>query len=212
MAGMSAAFALGLALAAAPAPREWVEDHIERARTLASRPAEPGTEAGEAWRADADALIQGAIDWKRMVSASLGRRRWSELSDAEKAEFSKVLRSLIEASYRSKLRLALKKKEQRADDLRIEWLEESKEDGEAELEALVHTEGRSVGLVFHLVRIEDGWKMWDLETNGMSTVRTYKSEFREQMRQGGWDGLMKRLRAKLEEVESGRGEFVPSVR
>lgn len=204
--------ALSLALAAVPTPKDWVESHIERARDLASRPAEPGTEAGEEWRREADALIQGAIDWDRMVSASLGRRRWSELSEDEKGEFSKLLRSLIEASYRSKLRLALEKKEEREDELRIEWLEENKEDGEAELEALVHTEGRSVGLVFHLVQNEDDWKLWDLETNGMSTVRTYKSEFREQIRQGGWDGLMKRLRTKLEEVESGRGEFVPAAR
>ncbi|MEM1025067.1 MAG: ABC transporter substrate-binding protein [Myxococcota bacterium] len=203
--------ALSLLLAAAPAPKDWVEDRIEEARALANRPAKSGTEAGEAWRADADGLIQQAIDWDRMVSASLGRRRWSELSEPQKKAFGKLLRSLIEASYRSKLRLALEKKEEREGDLRIEWLEESVEEDEAELEALVHTRGRSIGLVFHLVRTPEAWKMWDLETNGMSTVRTYKSEFREQIRNGGWEGLMGRLRAKLEEVESGKGEFIPSA-
>lgn len=205
------AVALSLLLVGAPAPKAWVESHIEQARALANRPAEPGTPAGEAWRAEADQLIQGAIDWDRMVSASLGRRRWSELSETDRAEFGKLLKSLIEASYRSKLRLALEKKEQRDKALEIEWLEESVEDDEAELEALVHSEGRSVGLVFHLVRTPEAWKMWDLETNGMSTVRTYKSEFRQQIRSGGWDGLLDRLRRKLEEVESGKGEFVPST-
>jgi len=51
--------------------------------------------------------------------------------------------------------------------------------------------------------------MYDLTIDGAGTVRMYRSSFRQTIRDEGWDGLIARLERKLEDIEAGRGDFVP---
>jgi phospholipid transport system substrate-binding protein len=41
-----------------------------------------------------------------------------------------------------------------------------------------------------------GWMIYDINVEGMSLVLTYRAEFEQVTRQGGVDGLLKRLAEK----------------
>lgn len=191
-----------------PAPKPWLESKIRAAKALADRRVKPDTPAAEAWKRDAQALIDGMVDWKAMISRSLGSK-WDDLSDAERDRFYNLMRDLIRASFESKLKLALEEEGQNPGQVKIEWLEEEVEADEATLLARVTAERRRVDLEFDLNRHGDAWKLADLTIDGAGTVRLYRSSFRQVLRDEGWDGLIARLEQKLEDVKSGRADFMP---
>ncbi|NJK90278.1 MAG: ABC transporter substrate-binding protein, partial [Myxococcales bacterium] len=178
-----------------------------RSRTARSSRIPP---AAEAWRADAEALIHEMVDWDTLVQRSLGASRWDKLVPKEQERFTKLLRSLIEASYQSKMKLAVREKDEaKPGEVKIKWTDEELRPDEARLAARVTADKGHVDLEFHLSRNGDAWRLYDLVIDGSSTVRLYRSMFRQIIRDEGWDGLMARLQKKLDDVKAGRGDFVP---
>jgi phospholipid transport system substrate-binding protein len=169
-----------------PSPKVWLEAKIDAAERLADRKVEPGTAEAEAWTADAEALIDETVAWDALIRRSLGRH-WDDVEPSEREEFSSLMRQLIQASYQSKLKMAV----------------------QDNLQATVRADRRRVDLEFSLLWQQDEWRMVDLVIDGAGTVRLYKSSFRKIIREQGWEGLMSRLRQKLDDVKAGRGSFVP---
>jgi phospholipid transport system substrate-binding protein len=210
LSGLLLTFALPGYAAAPPSPRPWLQSQIERAEQLAQRPVDTPEEEQQ-WRDDAKAMVNDVVHWDRMIRKSYPKQ-WDELSPTQRNEFTRLLRRLIEASYQSKLKMALREKGRaKTEGFDIEWLDEKVKGDQGELEASIRTDQRVVFLKFKLIRDGDQWKVWDVAPDGASTVRTYRSQFRSIMKdEGGWDGLITRLEKKLADVEAGRGEFIVS--
>jgi ABC-type transporter MlaC component len=47
--------------------------------------------------------------------------------------------------------------------------------------------------------VAGGWRVFDIVTEGSSLVHNYKHQFRRVIKKHGLAGLLKRMRAKLEE-------------
>jgi phospholipid transport system substrate-binding protein len=56
--------------------------------------------------------------------------------------------------------------------------------------------GQPLPLEFQARKTPQGWKIYDIAIEGVSLVLTYRSEFDTVVKQGGIDGLIKRLREK----------------
>jgi len=56
--------------------------------------------------------------------------------------------------------------------------------------------GQPLPLEFQARRTDKGWKIYDISVEGVSLVLTYRSEFDTVVKQGGLDGLIKRLAEK----------------
>ncbi|MGF1510150.1 MAG: ABC transporter substrate-binding protein [Myxococcota bacterium] len=184
---------------------------MDRAEKLARRDVD-GSAQKEQWDADAQALVDDTIDWEEMISRSYPRD-WEELSAKKQKQFMGLMRQLIEASYKSKLKTAFREKNKaKREDLDIEWLEESVKGEKGSLEASVRADQRLVFLKFYVIRHREAWRVWDLKIDGASTVRTYRSQFRNIYKtEGGWDGLITRLEKKLEDVKAGRADITASI-
>jgi phospholipid transport system substrate-binding protein len=193
-----------------PSPKVWLEAKIDAAERLADRKVEPGTAEAEAWTAEAEALIDETVAWDELIRRSLGRH-WDDVEPSEREEFSSLMRQLIQASYQSKLKMAVQENEKVRDreEPKVRWGRQELDGDEANLQATVRADRRRVDLEFSLLWQQDEWRMVDLVIDGAGTVRLYKSSFRKIIREQGWEGLMSRLRQKLDDVKAGRGSFVP---
>ena len=49
---------------------------------------------------------------------------------------------------------------------------------------------------YYMLKTAKGWKVADIVVEGVSLVLTYRTEFEEEARRGGVEGLIGRLRAK----------------
>lgn len=206
-------FALASATAAAapaerPSPREWLEQQVKAAHKLSTRKVEPDSTEEKTWQADAKALIDDTLDWPELTRRSLGSN-WKKRSEQEQAAFTQVLRKLIETSYRSRLRHAVRTKPDRPtkEDVKVDWLEEEVKSKKASLVAKVDAGEEAVLLGFDLRWVDERWRVYDVAIDDLSTVRTYRSNFNKIIKKEGWDALMKRLQGKIADIEAGRAAF-----
>lgn len=205
--------ALSLSLSAQAKPTgalPWVKAKVEEGKALINKPVKAGSKEEAALREDVKSRLEALLDWDLLTERSLGRR-WKKLSEKEQAEFSKLLREMIEASYADKLK-SLKPgevKKAKKKPVKITWGEEREKKGGVEVNASVRRGKTEAELRFSLVRAGKAWKVWDVAIDDVSTVRTYRSQFRRIIQKEGVDGLLKRMRAKIEDIKAGRAG-VPS--
>jgi phospholipid transport system substrate-binding protein len=194
---------------AAPAPpRPWLQKMVDQASELAKRKVEPDTAGEEKWHADAKSIIDGLLDWDEMTKASLGTA-WDQRSAAEKKEFSSLLREMIETSYRTKLRLAARGNLKKPQKIEINWIEEKVENDKAKVVAKVKSDKTMAMLEFSLLWSHDRWRVYDLAIDDVSTVRTYRSQFRKLIAEQGFPALLERMRTKITDIREGRADLGP---
>ncbi|MEM7677669.1 MAG: ABC transporter substrate-binding protein [Myxococcota bacterium] len=190
-----------------PSPKPWLKNKVEEARKLSERKVEPGTPAHDALKKEFKALIDDMLDWDTMIRKSLGRS-WKDLTPKQQGEFSALLRKLIESSYQSKMRMASKsKKAERPKKVSIKWGEPKMKRKRASIEAKVKADRNKTVLGFELVWNGKRWWVYDVAIDDASTVRTYRGQFRKVIREDGFDDLMRRMRAKLDDIEAGRADI-----
>ena len=71
----------------------------------------------------------------------------------------------------------------------------------ADTEARIRTQvvkpgARPIPIDYFLERLAGGWKVYDIEVDGISLVVNYRESFAAEVRSGGIDGLIKSLQAK----------------
>ncbi len=189
-----------------PSPRPWLEKKVEEARKLAEK--ESKTKDVENWNAKSKALIDEMLDWDEMTERSLGRQ-WSKLDDKQKKEFSAILREMIETSYRSKLKLASKGDVKKPRKVEIKWLEEDVSGKKGKVSARVQADKQVAVIEFSTIWHGGRWHVYDVAIDDVSTVRTYRSQFRKLIEKEGFDELLSRMRKKIADIREGRADLGP---
>jgi phospholipid transport system substrate-binding protein len=191
---------------APPSPRPWIEQQVEAGRALAERRVTPGSKEEEAWRRESKALIDEVLDWQELTQQSLGTQ-WKKLSAAEQKEFAALLREMIEASYQSKLRLAARGDAKKPERVQLDWSPEKLDGDRASISAKVKADKKTAHLGFELRHDGARWRVYDVAIDEVSTVKTYRSQFRKLLDQKGYAGLVERIKAKIADIRAGRAEI-----
>lgn len=184
-------------------PKPWLKKKVDQAHKLSQRKVKPGSKAEKVWQNDAKVLIDDMLDWPEMTEKSLGRE-WKNRTPAEQKQFSELLREMIEASYRSKLKMASKGSVKKPSKVKIDWLKEEVKGNKAVVEANVKADKREAVLEFKMLHKNGRWQVYDLGIDDVSTVRTYRSQFRKLIKQEGFEELIKRMKTKIADIKSGR--------
>ena len=153
-------------------------------------------------------MIDEVLDWNELTQQSLGSN-WKKLTPAQQKEFAALLREMIEASYQSKIRLASRGDVKKPKAVKIDWLEEKVEGQKASLSAKVKADKNNAVLGFELLWNGAEWRVWDLAIDEVSTVRTYRSQFRKLIDEQGFQALLDRMKSKIGDIREGRAELAP---
>lgn len=209
LAGLIASLS-GPAWAAPPSPRPWLEGQVEAARKLSQKQVKANTPEAKALEKEARALINATLNWDEMIQRSLGSQ-WKKRTKEEQQEFSKLLKEMIESSIESKLRMAGKNGDdkKRPKKVKIDWQEEEVNGTKAKLAANVKADKTKAFMEFKLLYQKDRWRVWDVIIDDVSTVRTYRSQFRKLISDKGFDGLLARMRSKIKDIREGRADLAP---
>lgn len=65
---------------------------------------------------------------------------------------------------------------------------------------------KPIPLDYYLERLPQGWKVYDIEVDGISLVINYRESFAAEVRKGGIDGLVKSLQTKNLAADSAKPE------
>ncbi|EYF05719.1 MlaC/ttg2D family ABC transporter substrate-binding protein [Chondromyces apiculatus] len=149
------------------------------------------------------ALFDEMLDYKALAEASLGSE-WAGRTDAERAEFSELLKQLVRRSYEKNLRKTL--------DFDIQYVGE-KATGETVIvetkavpKSKTGTSARrptdDVIIAYKMVKKDGAWRVRDIVTDDVSLVSSYRSQFTKIVKKDGFPVLIKKMKDKIAKGES----------
>lgn len=132
------------------------------------------------------------LDYQSLAQESLGSE-WAARTDAEKAEFSELLKQLVRKSYERNLRKTL--------EFDIEYVAE-KAKGDAMVvvtKAVSKTDKRAepIEIEYKLAKRDGVWRVQDIVTDSVSLVSSYRSQFTKIVKKDGFPALIKKMKDKL---------------
>ena len=185
------AWASGTAVAQTSA-RSFLKKRHDSLLSILRQPAK-GAESIERRNAELDKLVGALLDFEQLSRKSLSSH-WDGLNEAQRAEFSDLLKQLVQKSYRKNLESTL--------DYSVSYLSEKPGlDG-----VVVHTVARSrrerrapeIVIDYQLVKTDNEWRVLDVTTDGVSLIENYRNQFNRIIKRNGWDELLNRMRKRLE--------------
>jgi len=130
--------------------------------------------------------IEVLFDYKLISRLSLGKV-WKSFDKKKREEFTEKFTKKLKHSYLEKVRLYT--------DEKVEFVE-PKQTKENRIEMISYIVGKNdkkeVLYKFHKSKSR-GWLIYDLEIEGVSILRTYRSQFAAELKNGSIDTLLEKL-------------------
>jgi phospholipid transport system substrate-binding protein len=201
----AAALALGLvARAEAATPTEELRQYTDRVLQVLQDPAL----TPQARRTAVRDLAIEVFDVTETAKRALGPH-WQQLTPAQRDEFVRLFRDLLEQSYVSRI--------DEYGGERIRYVSERVDGDSATVRAMIVTrQGTEVPVESRLLKKGDRWLIYDVLVENVSLVANYRSQFDRIIRTASYDELVKRLKAQIqrlmEEKPKARGAAEPVKR
>jgi phospholipid transport system substrate-binding protein len=188
---------LSLSAPAAPAdsPTAALRSAVDAAIQILQDPALKGDARVKERRLALSRVAEQAFDFPEIARRVLGRY-WRERTAGEREEFTTLFRELVELTYSSLL--------DRYAGEKVVYLDESVDGDFARVQTNILTPRGTVVPVAYSVLEHDGrWLIVDISVENVSYVVNYRSQFNEIIQASSFPALLKRLRAKVEELRRG---------
>ena len=130
-------------------------------------------------------IVTPIFDFPLMAYLTLGRKHWPKLTLAQREKFTLLFTERLKKFYRDKIslykdeKILFKPKVQKKKTIYIPT-------------ELIHKD-KKVAILYKLRKIDKRWKIYDVEIQGVSILRTYRSQFNEILRRGTVEDLLSRL-------------------
>jgi phospholipid transport system substrate-binding protein len=190
-----ASLAAALVIAASPSPLSVVKNADTEIQKVLQAP--DATTQKLAARADE------FVDFAELAKRAMGPE-WAKLNKKQQEEFSQTMKGLLRASYAQKA----VNDGRGGNHAKVEYGEQKEEGNEAEVNTKLHVKQDTFSVVYKLYRpdAKSNWRIYDVITDEVSLVTTYSDSFRSVMSKKGFDGLLKSLKDKQEQLEKQNAE------
>jgi phospholipid transport system substrate-binding protein len=143
-----------------------------------------------------EARVLPHFNFTRMTQLAVARD-WRQASPEQQKTLTAEFRTLLVRTYSK----ALTEYKNQTIDFRPFKMQPAETD--VKVRTLINQPGsKAIDLDYYLEKQPGGWKVYDIEVGGVSLVTNYRSEFTNQVRQGGIDGLIATLQTKNKAGES----------
>jgi phospholipid transport system substrate-binding protein len=130
-------------------------------------------------------IITPMFDFELMARLSLGKKHWSGLSQDKKERFTELFIKRLKASYLNNFSMYTDEKV---------FFEPS-----VQVKKKIHTptylvsKDKKISILYKFYKGEKIWKIYDLEIQGVSIIRSYRSQFSSILESGSIDDLLLKL-------------------
>ncbi|HZH03331.1 MAG TPA: ABC transporter substrate-binding protein [Myxococcaceae bacterium] len=138
--------------------------------------------------------VDGFVDFGELARRALGKD-WQKLTPAQQKDFTATMKDLLRTSY------AQRALGQKASDVTYE--NESLEGKEASVLTSIAVKASRYPVEYKLYRPggSGSWKIYDVVTDEVSLVQTYRDQFRRLIASKGYNGLLVTLKSKRDQLE-----------
>jgi len=178
-------------LAVASQVTEDVKDTIDKVIEIVGR--EDLEDNKQARREALREVIDQRFNYHQMVRRALAKN-WKGRSDQERREFTGLFKKLLENSYASKL--------ESYSDETINFTDEVIKGKYALVKTKVVRKASTIAVDYKLINGGGVWKIYDFVIEGVSMIRNYRSQFSKIIRKDSYEGLVRKLTDKVNELEN----------
>jgi len=164
--------------------------HDSLTQLLQKKP-EPGSDAEKRLAKEIGTQLDGFLDVEELGQRALAGH-WKDLKPAQRQEYLKLLRELVEANYIKAMRSNV--------SYDVRYLDEKETDGlrwvSTELQLQRNGRPETMSVDYVLRKQGDNWRAFDLITDGVGLVENYRAQFSKIIAKEGVNGLLHRMHKK----------------
>lgn len=132
--------------------------------------------------------VETILDFELMAKLSLGKKHWGKFDAKQRQTFTGLFVEQLKSSYFEKLDLYT--------DERVEFGEAAAKGDKFQMRTHIITKDRPVEMLYRLYRKGASWRVYDVEIEGVSIVKSYGSQYDEVLRGGTVEELLDKMREK----------------
>ncbi|MEW6076797.1 MAG: ABC transporter substrate-binding protein [Thermodesulfobacteriota bacterium] len=133
-------------------------------------------------------VVNPVINFPLMAKLSLGKENWARLSPEERDRFVDLFVTRLKNSYLDKTSLY--------SDLTITYEAATEEGDKVFVPTLLKTKNDVIKVVYRFYSAEGRWQVYDVEIEGVSFIKSYRSQFDEILAKGSVADLFVELNKK----------------
>jgi len=130
-------------------------------------------------------IVEPLFDFPLMGKLALGRKHWPALPKEKRKTFNSLFVKRLKDSYLEKMALYT--------DETIEYQEAVKVRKKVHMPTHIISKEKKISMLYKLYKSKKGWKIYDIEIEGVSIVSSYRSQFDEILAAGTIDDLLSKL-------------------
>ncbi|EKD26501.1 MAG: hypothetical protein ACD_79C01153G0002 [uncultured bacterium] len=171
--------------------KQVIQDTVDKVITVLRDP----TFDKQTKRSNIMELINPVFDFDLMAKLTLGRDHWSKFQGENKATFTDLFVRQLKNSYLSKAELF-------SDEV-IEYdAPENTASGKVSINTRIIRKDGPIKMLYKLYKKDGSWKIYDLEIQEISIIKSYGSQYDQILKEHDVDYLLKELKDKVFTIES----------
>jgi phospholipid transport system substrate-binding protein len=146
----------------------------------------------QARKSEVAEIVTPMFDFKRMAKLSLGRKHWPGLSQEHRERFTELFVERLRQSYLNKLTAYT--------DEKIIYESSVVVKKKVHVPTLLISKGKKISMLYKLYPASNTWKIYDIEIQGVSIIRSYRAQFNEILQKGTFDDLLQKMQKPQDSV------------
>ena len=130
-------------------------------------------------------IVTPMFDFELMGKLSLGKKYWPDLSPEQREKFTELFVERLRQSYLNKLTAYT--------DEKIIYESPVTVKKKVHMPTLLISKGKKISMLYKLYSSSNSWKIYDVEIEGVSIIRSYRSQFNEILQKGTFDDLLQKM-------------------
>ena len=130
-------------------------------------------------------IVNPMFDFNLMAKLTLGRKYWPGLTPGQKEHFTRLFIKRLRASYLDNLTLYTDEKVLYEPSVEVKQ--------KIQIPTYLVSRDKKISILYKFYNSESTWKIYDLEIQGVSIIRSYRSQFYEILNSGTIDDLLTKL-------------------
>ena len=136
-------------------------------------------------------LTNSVFGFPLMAKLALGKEQWAKLNSKQREEFTSLSIGKFHDFYSKKISLFR--------DVKVDFdhpiIESEKK---AQIPTSVLYNGKRFSILYKMFKTKNGWKIYDVEIQGVSLIKTYRSQYLHVLKKEKIEGLLAKLRKQKE--------------
>jgi len=122
-----------------------------------------------------------------MAKLSLGKEHWSQFNAKQRTEFIDLFTDLFENFYIDKLDFF-------SNETVVFQPATIVKQNKVLIQTALISKGTQYSMLYKMFKTKNGWRIYDFEIEGVSILRSYRSQYHHFLKKGGIEGLLAKMR------------------